>query len=277
MVRVRSVAFTWNNYDESVVERLRVLDTKYLVAGCEVGASGTKHLQGTCVFKNARSLKAIQKLFLGAHVEPCIDVFASIRYCKKEGDFFECGVAPQDPKDQGDVERERWRFARVAAEEGRFCDIPDDLYTRYRNSYHSMHNFAVERRVFPERGILDNRWFYGPSGAGKSRRARDLFPGAFLKSKNKWWNGYIDQDVVIIDDVDPTMEWIGPFLKEWADHYPFNAEVKGGCRVIRPSIIVVTSQYTIAECFKDSETVSALKRRFKSEHFDSFPSLLLKK
>jgi hypothetical protein len=56
-------------------------------------------------------------------------------------------------------------------------------------------------------------------------------------------------------------------LKEWSDHYPFQAEVKGSSMVIRPKIFVVTSQYKIEDIFTDPETVSALQRRFQVTRF----------
>lgn len=270
MSRFLSYVFTWNNYDESVEEYLRELSAvKYLVAGREIAPStGTKHLQGLIVFKNARTLKSAVKILKGAHVEICRAVQSAILYCKKEGDFFEVGVAPLSRQQIGENEVRRWDLARQAAEEGRFSDIPSDIYFRYQNQAHCIYNRALEVRVFPDNDVLDNRWFCGPSGSGKSLTARKLFPDAFLKTKNKWWNGYTDQDAVIIDDVDPSHEaWIGAFLKEWSDHYRFQAEIKGSCRVIRPKTIIVTSQYTISEIFKDDETVSALKRRFHTTHF----------
>lgn len=251
------------------MEYLRLLNgVKYLVAGKEVGESGTPHLQGTVVFKSQHTLKSVIKLLKGAHVEVCIDVFGSIKYCMKEGDFIEVGIPPRSKKEQGELEKSRWRDARVAAEEGRFSDIPDELYVRYNSQFHAIRIRAVESRVFPDNDVLDNHWYWGPSGSGKSSSARKSYPCAYLKTKNKWWNGYEAQDAVIIDDIDPSHEvWIGAFLKEWSDHYQFQAEVKGSCRVIRPKTIVVTSQYPIDGVFKDPETVAALKRRFKVTHF----------
>jgi len=274
MSRSRNFAFTWNNYDEFVEESLRSLDCKYLVAGREVcPTTGTPHLQGTVVFKSAKTLSAAIKALKGAHVAPCRNVFHSIEYCKKDEDelgFFEVGTPPKNQEQKGEDEIARWDLARVAMTEGRFDDIPSDIYIKYNNQCHAVYQRSLEVRHFPDNDVLENYWYWGPSGTGKSSTARRNWPDAFLKMKNKWWNGYTDQEVVIIDDVDPTMEnWIGSFLKEWSDHYRFQAEQKGTVRMIRPKIIVVTSQYPIEQIFKDPETISALKRRFHSEHFGS--------
>lgn len=73
---------------------------------------------------------------------------------------------------------------------------------------------------------LDNLWLYGPPGTGKSLAARRDNPNHFPKPANKWWDGYNNQPVVIIDDLDSNA--LGHHIKIWADHYPFVAEFKGG-------------------------------------------------
>ena len=46
---------------------------------------------------------------------------------------------------------------------------------------------------------------------------------------NKWWDGYAGEEVVVLDDFDPRhAEHLSYYLKIWADHYAFNAEVKVG-------------------------------------------------
>ena len=117
---------------------------------------------------------------------------------------------------------------------------------------------------------LDNYWFVGAPGTGKSRSARERWPVHFNKSCNKWWDGYRNEDTILIDDLDRQRTAISHDLKLWADHYPFKAESKGSCSSIRPGRIVVTSNYTISELFEtDQELVRALQRRFNIVRFES--------
>ena len=84
-------------------------------------------------------------------------------------------------------------------------------------------------RSVEDRDVLDNVWVCGPSGCGKSSWVRETYPVFYSKSMNKWWDGYDHEDVVVLDDFDPKhAEFLSYYLKIWADHYSFNAEVKGG-------------------------------------------------
>lgn len=253
-----------NNYTEVQRTLLQQMECRYIVIGREVGEQGTRHLQGYVVFSNGKTMRSVSRLIPNSHLEVSRGLPSeAANYCKKDGDWWEKGDCPVDPARRGENEMDRWNEARKAACEGRFDDIPSDIYTRYRGSYHAMYNYALEHRHLEDNDVLHNIWYWGRSGCGKSRRARREYPNAYLKNKNKWWNGYTDQEAVIVDDIDPSHRvWIGAFLKEWTDHYRFQAETKGGCRVIRPKTIVVTSQYTIGQIFDDPETVDALLRRF---------------
>ena len=80
----RSFCFTVNNYDDTDIGYLKLLKgVKYMIIGKEVGESGTPHLQGYVMFKNARSVKNIVKTLLG-HVEVAkgspVDNY---KYCSK--------------------------------------------------------------------------------------------------------------------------------------------------------------------------------------------------
>lgn len=106
-------------------------------------------------------------------------------------------------------------------------------------------------------------WIFGESGAGKTRTVLAKYPDAYIKPRNNWWDGYQEEEVVVVDDVDKFDVALGGKLKHWGDFAPFIAEIKGGSRKIRPRLVIVTSQYTIGDIWKDRETQDALARRFR--------------
>lgn len=81
--KARNYCFTLNNYTPEEVKTLCEGDYKYVFQE-ETGESGTPHLQGILMFKNAVSFKSIKKLIPRGHIEKCKNKNASIRYCSKE-------------------------------------------------------------------------------------------------------------------------------------------------------------------------------------------------
>jgi hypothetical protein len=123
-------------------------------------------------------------------------------------------------------------------------------------------------------GELENLWYFGPPGTGKSRKARDKFPNAYFKAVNHWWDGYAGEETVIIDEWEVgSGKFIGHHLKIWSDRYPFKMEVKGSSLPLqRPKRIIVTTNYSIDECFgSDRMLCDAIKRRFTMVDFGQLP------
>lgn len=73
----------------------------------------------------------------------------------------------------------------------------------------------------------------------------------------------------------PEHAWIGYYLKIWADFNSFPAETKGSCAHIRPKRILVTSNYTIEEIWKNQPIeIAAIGRRFKFIHLKKPPPIV---
>lgn len=231
---------------------------KYCVFGREVGESGTPHLQGYVYFDTLKSLNQVSMLFPRGHIEKQRGTCEqAAEYCKKDGDFFESGDIPMSDTDKGECGKqsiaERWELARS----GRFTELPPEQIKAYEYCH-------AKYTEVHDRDDLENIWIFGPSGCGKSRYVREHYPSFYNKGMNKWWDGYEHEDTVVLDDMDPKHgEYLGYFLKIWADHYAFNGEVKGGMLKCRPKRVIVTSQYPLEIVFPDAVTQEALKRRFK--------------
>lgn len=262
--RARAFCFTINNYDEKDTEILKdiVDNVRYIVYGFEVGEQGTPHIQGYVCFKTLKGVKQVSRMLPRAHIEIAKGNSEQNRtYCTKDGEYIEHGDMPLTPKKRGDNEKERWTAAKEAALNGNLEDVPDDIYIRY---YRTLKEIRKDHIVTPEDSDdVTGLWYHGVAGVGKSRKARTEFPDAYKKMCNKWWDGYQEEEYVIIDDVDPNHKVLGHHFKIWADRYAFLAETKGGALMIRPKKIIITSQYSPEEIWDDQQTVDAIRRRFK--------------
>lgn len=259
--RSRKWVFTLNNYTADDLEQVHSLPTTYWIYGKEVGETGTPHLQGCMFFKSARTLGQCSKLLPRAFIETMAGTPAqAIEYCKKDGDWSECGTPPLSQEAKGDLEKARWKKARLAAEAGDFDSIDDDIFLRH---YANIKKIKADYRPIPEcMGELDFHWYVGPTGCGKTRKAWDENPGLYKKLRSKWWDNYNGEDCVLIDEWSPDLHMLASHLKEWCDHYPFRAETKGGTITIRPKKLIITSNYTIEECFPNPQDCLPLLRRF---------------
>lgn len=263
--RHRAWCFTTNNYTDETLVLMRDLPCKYLVYGKEVSpTTGTPHLQGYVVLNSAKTRTALARLIPRSNLEVARgDSLQNFTYCSKEGDFIELGDRPRTPAERGQMEVDRWDAIWIAASTGNIMDIPSQVRIR---CYPTLRR--IERDFMPQVAQISSvcgTWIHGPSGCGKTRAVVDQFPSAYPKMLNKWWDGYQEEEIVYLDDVDPTQSaWLARYLKIWADRYAFIAEIKGGSRKIRPRRFIVTSQYTIGECFTDEPTREALNRRFTS-------------
>lgn len=263
MAQGKNWCFTLNNYVEADLEKFKAQDCRYLVVGKEKGENGTPHLQGFIIFNKNMRLTAVKAVDSRAHWELAKGSCKQASdYCKKDGDFYEQG---DHPVSKGDANKKRWTETLALAKAGNIDEIDDDLVIRY---YSTLKRIKSDYMQKPD-DLPDvcGLWYYGEAGTGKTTKARTENPGAFIKSRDKWWDGYQGQEVVICDDLDKYHVALAGYLKDWADKWTFKAEFKGSVTWIRPKKFIITSQYHFDDIWTDKETREALARRYKVEFF----------
>ena len=72
-------------------------------------------------------------------------------------------------------------------------------------------------------GHLDHR----TPGVGKTHSVISAEPSLYRKAQNKWWDGYVGQPAVLIDDFDETGASLHHYLKLWADRWAHTGRSKG--------------------------------------------------
>lgn len=154
-----------------------------------------------------------------------------------------------------------WDVIKQNAKQGKFDDLPPDVFIRYYASLKKIYvdhlePLAQEKEVYV---------YWGRTGAGKSRRAwEEATLKAYPKSPTSiWWDGYSGQENVVIDEFRGQIN-ISHMLR-WLDRYPTIVEIKGSSCVLSARRIWITSNLAPLLWYPDldSETQAALMRRFK--------------
>lgn len=231
----------------------------YWAYAFEIGESGTPHIQGFICMCRRVGLRVVKKMFPRGHIERMNgNINQNEKYCSKQGELVSFGEAPLNC---GDKEKKRWVEIKDAMKRGALEELPEDVFVRYYKTAKLIAKDYMRKPV-----MLDDvcgTWIYGEPGSGKSYAVVSQHPERYIKPINKWWDGYQSEEVVHLDELEPThSSWIASYLKKWADRYPFDAEIKGGAMQIRPRRIIVTSNYKIDDMGFDGITTVAIKRRF---------------
>lgn len=166
-----------------------------------------------------------------------------------------------------DLEEIRRRIADGATD----FDIAESNFTdwcRYRQAFSAYRDMLGMRRAATDPPEV--RVYWGPTGSGKTRSAWDEFPDLFpvpvpARSQQPWFDGYVGQDVCLIDDFEGS-EYRITFMLRLLDRYPMAVPIKGAFRQWSPSVIIITSNVHPRDWYPDETDAhrAALLRRLTS-------------
>lgn len=268
MSKSRWFILTLNNPDvlpEELWQRSQAIKGCGFMAGqLETGQEGTPHYQFVVWVKENVRCSVIKKAFPQAHIEIIQGTpEQAIAYCTKEetrtGEPFTFGELPVKRNSKTD-----WEAVFEAAKLGDMDNIPADIKVKHFNNLQKITKHFLRPT---DRQSVCGLWLVGKPGQGKTHFARQMFAKGkyYPKLSNKWWDGYQNEEVVVLDDLDKKSECLGHHLKIWGDKWGFIGESKGGALASAHKAFVVTSNYHIEEIFgEDSILAEAIKRRFKT-------------
>lgn len=261
------------NYTDSDLQNVRSIGrtmASYLVFQREVGGeNGLPHLQVYVEFANGKTFDRVRRMFGNAHVERRRGNRDQARdYCMKH-DTRQPGTVPEEIGSWVAPERgRRSDLVRAwdAVQSGRRTDevlreYPAMFrYVRALSAMQSVHLTEVRGTDFRRLNVVA---FHGPPGTGKTRRAYAEYPGLFrlppVINGTVWWDGYMGQDTVLIDDFCGDV----PFrvLLQWTDGYPIQLPVKGGFVPACFTTVIITSNDPPPNWYPGERHIDALLRR----------------
>lgn len=265
--QARGWCLTINNYtdDDEVSVKSYVNKLIYYAVGYEIGEQGTPHLQIYFEYKSMTRFSTIKKKFRTAHIEARKGTRReAYDYCLEDLDernFFS-ERPPEDQKGKRNdleyfTEQMRTRPVHDVANE-----MPH-IFVKYPNGLHQLATIYSEHRDAKFPPIVT--WMWGLAGTGKSRKVHDNHhpDDLYTKFAGIWWDGYHQQEAILIEDFDHTTFPFREFLRI-IDRYPYTAQIKGGTVKINSPFFYITSEYHPKHFYGSDNTYAQVARRITS-------------
>lgn len=256
----------------------------YLVYQLEEGEDGFLHYQGYVEFTSAKTLSAAKKR-LGArwaHLEPRKGtVEQAIDYCAKPG-----GLEPivelgryKRQGERSDLMYIKDRIQQGVSEETLWTESFSDMVRYHKGITRAMQVLGPRTT----RGKVQIIVLWGDPRAGKSVQAKKIAKytdgGFYMKDPTSiWWDGYINQKCVVMDDFDPKHHaWTWHQMFGWLDDEVAPAQVKGGYVALAFTRLIITSNFSPVLWFGTDEHVTAAAWEGRMSENDSYEKRFLGK
>lgn len=240
----------------------------------ELHEDGTPHLHVYLLLEkeyNCKNQKFWDLETYHGNYQQAKSLTAVVKYIKKDGDILEFGDISWTEKLNSQKEHRRYLGKRIINGEPLRDIINDDpsLIFGLRHLTQDIHSWKCISTDMLDKPDVRGIWIYGPPRVGKSHFVRAQESDLFLKSQNKWWDGYSFEKAVLIDDFDKQGTCLSHHLKIWSDRYACSGEVKGGHVPLNYDRFYITSNYSIDDLYpalEDLQLNLAIKGRFKVIH-----------
>ncbi|AZA07503.1 replication protein [Bat circovirus] len=258
--------FTLNNPSPKEIDHIRGQDMNmfdYLVCGEEgMGEGKTPHLQGFANFSKKKTFNQVKKIFGSrCHIEKAKGTDKDNKqYCTKEGNVVVEAGAPRSGGQRTDLSS----AVSTVLESGSLRAVAESHPVQFVSYHRGLSELLkVAGKAKARDWKTSVHVIIGPPGCGKSKWACNFAEPetTFWKApRNKWWDGYCGQEVVILDDF---YGWL-PYddLLRLCDRYPLTVETKGGTVPFLASTILITSNKVPQEWYS-SESVPAAEALFR--------------
>lgn len=262
MSRSRNWCFTINNYSNEEIEKCNNVECNYIIYGDETGAEGTPHLQGYLEFKDAKTLSSVKKMLGGrAHLEIRRGTpLQASDYCKKEGKFVERGELSHQGK-RTDLEE----IADLVKTGGieKVVEERPDAFIKYGKNIERLSELLMKPRDMNKPPTI--KWLWGSAGVGKTKSATANCDSFYTWNSTKWWNGYRQQQRIVIDDFDYDVSDDKSlakyrYLLRLLDRYPIQVETKGGMIHINSPEIFITCEFPPDHYWTDNKLLQITRR-----------------
>lgn len=243
---------------------------RYYISGEEIcPETGRTHWQTYVYFYNAKTFTEVTNYFKRKSGKPHVGICRgepkeNIAYCSKDEKYIEHGEEPQQGKrtDLADIADEISKGKRV---DDIALEYPM-LYHHYGRTLNKLEDLAMRKKHRSK--MTAGVWYFGETGAGKSHEAFQNFSPEthyVLPNDNGWWDGYTQQETVIINDFRGHIKY--DELLTLVDKWPHSVKRRGREPLpFTSSKVIITSSLSPEDVYHnrhDKDDIAQLLRRFE--------------